>query len=566
MTEELIVNTERVDDIPLLLAQEERMGIAQLIDEHFAPHGNWQGLSPGQTTAVWLAHILSEVDHRLSHVRPWAANLVGTLGVCLGQPVRELDFTDDRLAQVLTALGEDERWVRFEAALNGRLLRVYELKAERVRLDSTTASGYRQVTEDGLFQFGHSKDRSASGQPQIKIMLSSLDPLGMPVVTQVVRGNRSDDPLYIPAIRQVRQSLGRSGLLYVGDCKLPSRETRAFIQVGGDYYLGPLTKVQLPDEILETYLEPVWSGEQPLEAVYRTPAAGEPKLIAEGYEREEPMSVGLNGQTVVWTERRLVIRSVEQVKSQKASLHARLAKALAELEALNQHRPGKKIYREVAPMQQKVAAILKQHKVTGLIAVHYEQRALVTSPKGKPRPVVLVQIEQDQAAIQQAEARMGWRVYVTNQPKDQLSLEQAVLAYRDEYIVEHGFGRLKGKPLSLSPMYLQDDQRATGLVRLLSLGLRVLTLLEFAVRRRLAQEKETLSGVYAGNPKRATPRPSAELLLEAFEHITLTVVRIGQQVHRHLTPLSETQQKILMLLDLPLTTYTHLSADPASPP
>lgn len=566
MTEELIVNTERVDDIPLLLAQEERMGIAQLMDEHFAPHGNWQGLSPGKTTAVWLAHILSEVDHRLSHVRPWAANLVGTLGVCLGQPIRELDFTDDRLAQVLTALGEDERWLLFEAALNGRLLRVYDLKAERVRLDSTTASGYRQVTEGGLFQFGHSKDRSARGQPQLKIMLSGLDPLGMPVVTQVVRGNRSDDPLYIPAIRQVRQSLGRSGLLYVGDSKMPSRETRAFIQAGGDYYLGPLTKVQLPDEVLETYLEPVWTGAQPLEAVYRTPAAGEPKLIAEGYEREEPMSVVLNGQAVAWTERRLVIRSAEQVKAQKASLRARLAKALAELEALNQHKPGKKIYREVAPMQQKVETILKQHKVTGLMAVQYERRELITSPKGKPKPVVLVQIEQDQAAIQQAEARMGWRVYVTNQPKDQLSLEQAVLAYRDEYIVEHGFGRLKGKPLSLSPMYLQDDQRATGLVRLLSLGLRVLTLLEFAVRRRLAQEKESLSGVYAGNPKRATPRPSAELLLEAFEHITLTVVSMGQQVHRHLTPLSETQRNILMLLDLPLTIYTYLSADPASPP
>lgn len=566
MTEELIINTERVDDIPLLLAQEERMGIADLIDEHFVPHGNWQGLSPGKTTVVWLGHILSEVDHRLSHVRPWAAKLVGTLAICLGQAVTELDFTDDRLAQLLTDFGDDERWVRFEAALNGRLLRVYDLQAERVRLDSTTASGYRQVTEDGLFQFGHSKDRSASGQPQIKIMLSGLDPLGLPVVTQVVAGNRSDDPLYIPAVHQVRQSLGRSGLLYVGDCKLPSRETRAFIQAGGDYYLGPLSKVQLPDEILQTYLEPVWRGKQSLEEVYRTPAASEPKLIAEGYEREEPMSVALNGQTVAWTERRLVIRSAEQVKAQKASLHARLEKAQMALATLNEHKPGRKIYREVAPMQQKVEAILKQHKVSGLIAVQYEQRELITSPKGKPKPVVLVHTEQDQAAVQQAEARMGWRVYVTNQPKEQLSLEQAVLAYRDEYIVEHSFGRLKGKPLSLSPMYLQDDQRATGLVRLLSLGLRVLTLLEFEVRRRLAQKKETLSGVYAGNPKRATPRPSAELLLEAFEHITLTVVTTGQQVRRHLTPLSETQRKILTLLDLPPTIYTQLSVDPARPP
>jgi len=64
-----------------------------MIDEHFAPHGNWQGLSPGQTLAVWLAHIVSEADHRLNHVQPWAAKLVETLRTCLGQAVGELDFT-----------------------------------------------------------------------------------------------------------------------------------------------------------------------------------------------------------------------------------------------------------------------------------------------------------------------------------------------------------------------------------------------------------------------------------------------------------------------------------------
>ena len=51
--------------------------------------------------------------------------------------------------------------------------------------------------------------------------------------------------------------------------------------------------------------------------------------------------------------------------------------------------------------------------------------------------------------------------------------------YRDEYIIELGFGRLKGKPLFVTPMYLQRDDHATGLIRLLTIGLRVLTLLEF---------------------------------------------------------------------------------------
>jgi hypothetical protein len=43
MTEPLTVTTERVDDIPILLAQSETMGIPELLDECFKPHGNWEG-------------------------------------------------------------------------------------------------------------------------------------------------------------------------------------------------------------------------------------------------------------------------------------------------------------------------------------------------------------------------------------------------------------------------------------------------------------------------------------------------------------------------------------------
>ena len=46
---------ERIDDIPLLLAQLERMGVRELLDWHFPPHGNWMGLSPGWTTVLWYA-------------------------------------------------------------------------------------------------------------------------------------------------------------------------------------------------------------------------------------------------------------------------------------------------------------------------------------------------------------------------------------------------------------------------------------------------------------------------------------------------------------------------------
>src|SRR5260370_1863304 len=149
---------------------------------------------------------------------------------------------------------------------------------------------------------------------------------------------------------------------------------------------------------------------------------------------------------------------------------------------------------------------------------------------------------------------------------DGLSLVQAVEAYRDEYLVEHNFGRLKGHPLSLSPMYVERDDHATGLVRLLSIALRVLTLMEFVVRRQLDQEGAALAGLYAGNPKRATTHPTTDRLLEAFQEITLTLVIEPHQTRRHLTALSALQQRVLALLSFTPTMYTKLVGDSSEPP
>ncbi len=142
---------------------------------------------------------------------------------------------------------------------------------------------------------------------------------------------------------------------------------------------------------------------------------------------------------------------------------------------------------------------------------------------------------------------MGWRVYVSNDLE--LSLEEAVYGYRNEYLIEQGFGRYKGKALGLRPIYLASDERVKGLIRLLSLGLRILCLLEFSVRTQLQAQQQELPGLYAGNSKRATQQPTAELLLKAFRGITLTLMDIDQVRQRFLSPLSELQQRILQLLD-----------------
>src|SRR5712664_258119 len=297
--------TERVDDIPLLLEQMQRMGLPALLDDHFSTHGNWQGLSLGWVTTIWLSSIFSRGDHRLVHVEPWVSKRLWTLRSATGQAVERLDFTDDRLEIVLRSLSDDTRWAAFESALNQHTVRAYELPTARVHVDSTTASAYASVSPEGLFQFGHSKDYRPD-LPQVKVMQAVLDPLGMPLATDVVSGERADDPLYVPCIARVQKSVGRGGLLFVGDCKMAAHATRAFIALSGDYSLCPLPQVQLAEGELEAALERVWSGDQALISVLRAPEQGEPKLIAQGYEYEVPMSMEVEGQSRAWRERRLV--------------------------------------------------------------------------------------------------------------------------------------------------------------------------------------------------------------------------------------------------------------------
>jgi len=573
MSETLTILSERVDDIPLLLAQLDRMGVQPLLDEHFPTHGNWVGLSLGWVTVLWLTHILSEADHRLNHVQPWAKQRLQTLRGATGQRVHPLDLSDDRLAAVLEALSDHERWQAFEGAFTQHLLRVYDLQAERVRLDSTTASGYWSVTEDGLFQFGHSKDHRPD-LPQVKVMLSALDPLGLPVATDVVPGQRADDPLYVPAITRVRSSMERRGLLYVGDCKMGALETRAFLQAGGDYYLCPLSEIHLPPRVLESYLEPVSRGQQPLTRITRLTATGKRQHIADGYERPEPLTAEVAGNALVWTERRLVVRSRHLARAGEAALRARLAKAQAAVAALHDRGRGKRRCTELPALQAAVEAILERYRVHALLAVQYTERVQKRRLRRYGSRPVTVQVERDlgvnavvdRQAVATAIGRLGWRVYATNAPLAQLALSLAVQAYRSQYLVESDMGRLKGRPLSLTPMYLARDDHATGLIRLLSVGLRVLTLLEFVVRRRLAAARTALAGLYAGNPKRATARPTTERLLERFEGLTLTIIREGRRRRSHLTPLSQVQRRILALLNFPVDIYTRLCPDSHQPP
>jgi len=439
--------------------------------------------------------------------------------------------------------------------LGQELLRVYDLAPECVRVDMTTASHAGPVTEEGLFQFGYSKDRRPDA-PQVKVGLATLDPLGLPLASVVVPGDRADDPLYVPLIRQARAVVGRRGVLYVGDCKMGALATRATVEDGYNYYLCPLAATQVPPETLDAYLAEARAGGPP-ERIERAGVDGTLEHLADGYERAEACATIIEGwMDVTWTERRLLIRSVAQATAAETALRARMARAQQALADLTVARRGTRRLDTVEAARAATAAVLTRYDVARVVHVAVSEdiqeramRAYADRPaRVRQERTIHVHATVDTDALAAAVARLGWRVYATNAPAAILSVTQAVLAYRQEYLVERGFGRLKGRPLSLTPLYLERDDHVTGLIRLLTIALRVLTTLDYAARTRLAQEQRALPGLYAGNPTRATTRPTAELLLTAFKDITLTVVCTPHRTLRHLTALSPTQHDILALL------------------
>lgn len=73
-----------------------------------------------------------------------------------------------------------------------------------------------------------------------------------------------------------------------------------------------------------------------------------------------------------------------------------------------------------------------------------------------------------------------------------------------KYLAENIFRRLQGKLLSITPVYVQRDDHAQGLFHLLTIAARVLALGDYTAKEALAQEKEELTGIYAGNPQRGS--------------------------------------------------------------
>jgi hypothetical protein len=268
--------------------------------------------------------------------------------------------------------------------------------------------------------------------------------------------------------------------------------------------------------------------------IYRKTIHEEWKLIARGYARQVEIAEQVADYSISWTERHLVVRSLQQVEAAQTLIAA--------------------------------------HQVEGLLILNFDETVRHRQVRRyRERPTRMVQEREpsvtvtiDENARQAVMRRKGWRVYATNAPAEELPLSQALLAFRNHYIVERGYDRLKCRPRLLTPNVFKTGRSRH---RRDSAGLHRAARLDPAGIPRAASvgPGRRRVGWAVRGQSQAYYRPTAECILEAFKDRTLTLLHQPHRSSRHLTPLSELQQRILSLLDFPPDIYTQLPADSPKP-
>jgi transposase len=575
-TQPVIVKQERIDDIPLLLGMMGRMKIAETLDKHLGRHHLHEGLSNGNLAVGWLAYILSASDHRKSAVQKWANCIPQTLASFFAASLRPHEFSDDRLGILLKNLAATD-WDGIESDLFYSCFDVYELPQHAFHLDTTTSCGYHTIQPDGIMQLGHSKDHRPD-LPQLKIMAAVTQPLAFPVSTAVVAGNLTDDALYWPTIVEVKRKVGGAGLLFVGDCKMASLDTRARIAEGGDYYLTPLPNTGATAKQIGSWIDTALAKEAggKLQAIYKPVEVGQPPALAGyGYEFIRALQATVGEREVTWTERVQVVQSLAQQNSQNARLEKGLQQAEEQLGRLTRSGKGRRTFRQEEDLQQAIEAIAQEHQVEGLLSAVVQKEETRTKKYDKPgRPgeaaqatmhvetrYRITQVRRNNEQIEQRQKRMGWRALATNAAEPRLTLEASVLTYREGGSLERPFHQIKDKPLGIRPLFVKLPEQVLGLTRLVLLALRVLALIEIVLRAKLAGSGEELDGLHEGQKSKKEGKPTAKRMLRAVAglEMTLSLIEMGEKQWWYLPVLPHLLVRVLELLGLSISLYTDLT-------
>ena len=566
---------QQIGSAPILKALIQKMGVIPIIDRNLAVDPRRIGPTHGEAVAAMVVCLLQGV-RALYRVEQFAAQ----------EPVLGLLFPhydakawhDDHLGDTLDAI-----WAFGPGALQGAvtayLLQAFGVRVEQIHYATTSFKVFgRYESEEETSEApdmvtdvppaepatarlpvrlvpGHSKDHRPDLN-QVKGGLAVSADGGVPLLWEAQDGNRADVSTSVEYWLKVKEVLGRTDFLCIGDCKLASQDNLiAIIQQQGRF-LAPLpgyagVQRQLAEWVLTNTVEELIprreaSGKEVWYRGFRRPYA-----LVDPAGRQYPCDV-------------YILCNPRLQAEKQAVLERRLQKTQGFLEGLTK-RLGKRALKSREAITQRLDTTLKRYHSRDLLT--YDIVSTETTRqryRGRGRPGAgafyeeVSQVHWTVAwqwlpeAIEKAKWLGGYCPLITNDPT--LTTARALSVYQEQYHPEQRFKWLKGAGI-LAPVLLKKPHRLEALFCVVGLVLQLLTLVEREVARRLAASGKPVIGL---KPNRLPDyRPKTEALLHVFLHVTVTQVILAEHpAEIVISPLNLLQTRVLQLLGLEASIYT----------
>jgi transposase len=547
------VQTQAVGFAPILRHYFEQCGIQCIIDDHVDLDPRRKVLTHGQAAVAMITGILFQVM-QLYRICKFAAEKT-VLKVMLPHIAPEQYF-DDRLADTLDAIfayGIGD----LELAITRNMIDVFQIQSHVCHNDTTSVSVFGNADNNKTnssirITFGHSKKHRNDLKQLIWSMSVSSD-YAFPLFQTAYSGNTADVATYVEQWHKLIDLLDCHDFLYVADSKLITHQNMAHIADNEGFFIAPAPMYESYKNEFEDALNK-HDHEQLIPYKER---------LNRGFEVPIEFSHENKGYQL-----RMIILFDHGLRAIKhKALQNRVQKTRDDFQELSS-----KLNRYKLKSQEQIeaacAAILKKNNTESYFTYLLTNNPITTYKNSKPgRPSensdkiaevsdhFSVHLEFDKNAFDKALSQCGYYPLLTNKPSDQLSIEEAMLAHKNQYKCEHTFRRAKG-PYSIEPIYLHTPERIEAFLFLFKIALQMLVLIERTARKNIDSRDRGLDKFM---PNRKDVRnPRSEFMLKEFENIVQGQMQMPDgNNYGFVSQLSELQKDILSILDVPLYYYEY---------
>lgn len=549
------VNTKPIGFAPILKYFFDTCAIDNIIDDHVPLDPRRKILSHGQAAVAMITGILFQVM-QLYRICRFASE--STVLDVIFPDIKPEEYFDDRLGDTLDAIysyGIGD----LELLITKQMIEAFNINNDVCHNDTTSASVFgdykNQTNAEGIkITFGYSKKHRQDLKQLVWSMSVSGDS-AFPLFQKAYGGNTADVDTYVEQWQNLIDLLGHRDFLYVADSKLASKENMAHIHNNEGFFIAP---APMYESYKTVFYEAIDNHDLEIVLPYKD-------KLNRGFE--SPFTFVHEDKE--YTFRMIILFDHGLFAAKSHTLKNRKEKTEQAFEELKP-KLNKYHLKTEAGIDKCCAAILKKHQTSG----HFKYRIInepVTTYKNKKRgrpgndaegeKVAVVQdhfrleLEFDQDAFDQDLYRCGYYPLITNQTAEKLSIQDAMMAHKNQYKSEIINRRAKSE-YKLEPIYLHTPKRIEALLLLFKIALQIIVLIERTARKNIFQRERGLDNFM---PNRNDVRnPRTEFMLAEFQYVVRGEMRLPDgHNYGFVSELTPLQVDILSILEVPLEVYTY---------